>query len=201
MIILDLETTGTDPQKHAIIDLAAMDFDNPSYVFHQPVRIFSKAEIQDEALAYNGFTLEEIKDPKRPSLQQVLSAFISWLEPIKDRTFAGQNPDFDVNFLKTALKHCQFEIPLSHRKLDQHTLAYTAFLKLNKDIPLDETTKQSLLNSDAIMEFVGLPPEPKPHHSALNGVLWEAEAFSRLIYGKNLLPRFRSYKLPTYLKK
>ncbi len=200
MIILDLETTGTDPRKHAIIDFAALDFNKPDYIFHQPVRFWSEAEIQQEALDYNGFTLAEITSNSRPPIKQVLSDFLKWWQPIEDRTFAGQNPDFDVDFLKTNLRRCGFKTPISHRKLDQHTLAYFTLFKLKQPIPLEEKTHQSKLNSDWIMEFVGLPPEPKPHHSALNGVLWETEAFSRLLNGKNLLPQFSQYPIPNYLQ-
>ncbi len=200
MIVLDIETTGVDPQKHAMIDIAALDFDNPNNIFHYPIRMFPNAKIQQEALDYNGFTVEEINNPKRPPIKQVLSDFLKWWQPIKDRTFAGQNPDFDVDFLKTNLRRCGFKTPISHRKLDQHTLAYFTLFKLKQPIPLEETTRQSKLNSDWIMEFVGIPSEPKPHHSALNGVLWEAEAFSRLLNGKNLLPQFSQYPVPNYLQ-
>ena len=48
--------------------------------------------------------------------------------------------------------------------------------------------------------YVGLPPEPKPHH-ALTGAKVEAEALSRLLFGKILLKEFAHYEIPKYLKK
>ena len=69
MIILDLETTGTNPSKHSIIDFATMDFDNPDYIFHMPVKLKPNSEVQQEALEYNGFTLNEIQDNNRPTIQ------------------------------------------------------------------------------------------------------------------------------------
>ncbi len=200
MIVVDIETTGTDPQKHAMIDLAALDFENPSYQFHRSIRIFEGVEIEQEALDYNGFTLEEISDPKRPELAQVLEEFKKWLEPIKEKTMAGQNPDFDMEFLRANAERAGIKLPLTHRKLDQHTLAYFKMRELEMPVPMDEKGRSNL-NSDKVMEWVGIPPEPKPHHSALNGVLWEAEAFSRLMEGKNLLPQFANYPVPEYLKK
>ncbi len=53
---------------------------------------------------------------------------------------------------------------------------------------------KSLLDSDAVMTYVGIPTEPKPH-IALNGALWEAEAISRLLYQKNLLSQFEQYPI------
>jgi hypothetical protein len=54
------------------------------------------------------------------------------------------------------------------------------------------------LSADTTLKYVGIPPEPKPHH-ALNGAKYEAEAFSRLIYGKNLLHEFAQFAVPEYL--
>jgi len=56
------------------------------------------------------------------------------------------------------------------------------------------------LNSDFIMNYVGLPSEPKPHR-AINGARYEAEALSRLIYGRGLFEEFEGYAIPTYLQK
>lgn len=50
------------------------------------------------------------------------------------------------------------------------------------------------LSSDAIFTYVGLPTEPKPHHG-LTGAKLEAEAFSRILYGKNLLSEFEKYPI------
>ncbi|GIU68698.1 MAG: hypothetical protein KatS3mg001_548 [Candidatus Pacearchaeota archaeon] len=51
---------------------------------------------------------------------------------------------------------------------------------------------------DEILKYVGLSSEPKPHN-ALMGAKLSSEAFSRIIYGKNLLKEFEEYSLPFYL--
>ena len=38
-------------------------------------------------------------------------------------------------------------------------------------------------------------------HNALEDAKLEAECFFRLIYGKNLLPEFKQFPIPDYLKK
>ena len=70
MIILDLETTGTNPLKHSIIDFAAMDFDNPDYIFHMPVKLKPNSEVQefiDESFVEGEYNMEHnyIKQPSK----------------------------------------------------------------------------------------------------------------------------------------
>jgi len=48
------------------------------------------------------------------------------------------------------------------------------------------------LNSDRIMQYVGIPAEIHPHN-ALNGAKISAEALSRLLYNRNLLSEFEKY--------
>ncbi len=51
------------------------------------------------------------------------------------------------------------------------------------------------LNSDKIMEYVGLPDEIHPHKS-INCAKTAAEAISRLLYDKKLMDEFKSYEIP-----
>jgi DNA polymerase III epsilon subunit-like protein len=197
MIVVDVETTGIDPTKHGIIDIAARDFNNPTNTFHCECQLKLGAKINQKALEINGFTKEEITDPKKPTLKQAVSRFLKWSKKIEDRTIAGHNPDFDINFLHHSARLCGLKWNLGHRKVDQHSIIYQLALKKGIKIPLTKK-KISGFNSDVIMDFVGLPVEPKPH-KALNGVTWETEALSRLIYAKNLLPQFKEFKLPSHL--
>jgi len=50
-----------------------------------------------------------------------------------------------------------------------------------------------------ILEFVGLRDERK-FHNALEDCKLEAECFSRIIYGKNLLLEYSDFLIPGYLK-
>jgi len=54
------------------------------------------------------------------------------------------------------------------------------------------------LSLDEIAKYAGLKEEPRPHN-ALTGAKFEAEAFSRIVYGKPLLPEFKNYEVPKYL--
>lgn len=104
---------------------------------------------------------------------------------------AGQQPAFDISFLKKAYEDNGLPWNLPYRTIDQHTLCYAHAIKAKQKI--------RQYNSDTIMEYVGLPPEPKPHQ-AINGVIWEAEAINRLLHGTNLLTVFAQYEIPKHIK-
>ena len=197
MIVLDIETTGPDPGRHSIIEVGAIDFDRPENYFNARCRIWDGAEIDPAALEINGFTPDEILDQTLPAQKELLTSFMSWADQIEDKTIAGQNVDFDISFINESSRRCGLKFILGKRKVDQHSIVYAHFLRRNIRPPLKEGF--SNLNSDFIMNYVGLPSEPKPHR-AINGARFEAEALSRLIFGRVMLDEFSIYEIPDYLK-
>jgi len=196
MIVVDVETTGVNPTEDSIVSIGAIDFNLPQYQFYEECRIWEGAKISPEALAVNGFTPEAVTNPSKKSLEEILHLFVAWRTHFHDRTQAGENPAFDRDFLKASFQRYHMDCSLGHRTIDLHTVAYTTMLRKTRVIPLKDG--RTNLNTDRIFHYVGLPPEPKPHH-ALTGAEMEAEAFSRFIYCKNLLSKFRSYHVPSYL--
>ena len=196
MIVVDVETTGIDPRRHSIVSIGAIDFFNPENLFYQECRIWNGAEISKEALEINGFLEEEIKNSDKKSLEEVIKDFIKWTESIDETTLAGENPSFDRDFLKASAERYNIDWPLGYRTIDLHSLCYSHYLRRGLIPPTKE--KRTKLNTDAILKYAGLSAEPKPHN-ALTGAKMEAEAFSRLIFGKSLLEEFESYPIPNYL--
>jgi DNA polymerase III epsilon subunit-like protein len=197
MIVLDIETTGTDPSRHSIIEVGAIDFDCPGNYFNERCQIWDGAEIDSKALKINGLTLNEIQDQTIFTQKELISRFMIWTDRIEDKTIAGQNVDFDINFLNESSRRCGLNLSLGKRKVDQHSIVYAHFLKRNIKPPLKDGF--SYLNSDLIMNYVGLPSEPKPHR-AINGARFEAEALSRLLFGRVMFDEFYNYAIPDYLK-
>jgi len=197
MIVLDIETTGTDPRRHAMVEVGAIDFDRPGYYFNERCSVWEGAETDLNALEINGLTLDEIQDHTIFTQKELISKFMIWAEPIADKTVAGQNVDFDIDFLNESSKRCGLNFTLGKRKVDQHSIVYAHLLKRNIQPHIKDGF--SNLNSDIIMNYVGLPHEPKPHR-AINGARYEAEALSRLILGKGLFGEFSNYAIPEYLK-
>ncbi len=193
MIILDIETTGTSPKNHSIVSIGAVDFDNPEIQFLSECRIFEGAHIEKEALMINGFTIDEITDSSKKTEGEAVSQFLQWMDEREDMIVAGQNVFFDVSFVEAAAQRASAVCSLSRRIIDLHSITY--FHMIQRDISAPIRNRKTTLDSDKIMEYVGIPAEPKPH-KALNGAIWEAEAFSRLIYNKNLFPQFKSHVIP-----
>jgi len=194
MIVVDVEASGTEPAKHSIVSLGALDFQNPSNRFYEECRVWDGAHIMDEALEVNGFTKEQITDPKKQAEADLIHAFLDWSEGVEERTLAGQNVSFDRDFLKAAAERAgHTDWPFAYRTVDTHTLAYMHMIRSGVQPPVAH--RRSALDLDAVLNYVGIPAEPTPHN-ALTGALSHAEVISRLLYGRKLLPEFREFEIP-----
>lgn len=193
MIIVDVETSGVDPNYHSLVSIGAIDFENPDDIFFEECRVFDGARIEKDSLVINGMTEDELFDTNKKSEKEIVQDFILWMKDKSDHTIAGQNPFFDTSFIEAAAHRGGLDISIAHRIIDLHSITY--FHMLRRGITPPTFNKRTDLNSDKIMEYVGIPAEPKPH-IAINGAKWEAEAFSRLINEKNLFLEFKEYKIP-----
>jgi DNA polymerase III epsilon subunit-like protein len=193
MIVVDIETTGTDPSRSAILSIGAVVFEEPSRQFFGECRAFEDAVIEPAALAVNGFSLEATRDPGKPTEAELVRSFLAWAADASNQTLMAHNPHFDIGFLKTASRRAGEKYALPVRSLDLHSVCF-AHMRMHQITPPSEAGK-STLSSDAVMQYCGIPEEPKPH-IALNGALWETEAFSRLLDNKSLLSEFAGYPIP-----
>jgi DNA polymerase III epsilon subunit-like protein len=196
MIVLDIEASGTNYEKHSIVSLGAIDFSDPARQIYEECRIWDGAHIEDEAMAVNGFTEEEIADPGKQSEADLTHKFLAFALACPERTLAGQNVSFDRDFLKAAAHRAgHTDWPFAHRTIDTHTLCYMHMVKRGIEPPTDPVKKHSKLNLDAVLNYCGIPEEPKPHN-ALTGAKCHAEVISRLLYDKKLLPDFEQHEIP-----
>lgn len=198
MIVVDVETTGLDSRRNSIVSIGAVEFYNPQNQFYAECRIFNDAEVSDEALAISGFSRESLFDPAKPTLESAVQSFLEWTSRCTYRTIAGENPTFDRDFLREAVHRYEREWTLGRRVVDLHSVSYAKHLELGKDKALPLKDGVSELKADTTYAFVGIPKEPTPHH-ALNGAKWEAEAFSRLLFGVPLFSEFLAMPVPEYL--
>jgi len=199
MIVVDIETSGLDFSKHGILSIGAIDMRAPSRRFYEEARLHDDEEYDPEAGKVNGYSEAEARDPSKQSRQSILRNFASWYESRPVKVIAGLHIQaFDVPFLNAKAEQSRVAISLRKRSLDLHTLAYAKMLSNGSVIPL--TDGWSVMDTDFIHPFCGLPMEPRPHH-ALKGAMWEAESMHRLIYGKGLLKQFAAYPVPKGLLK
>ncbi len=196
MLVVDVEASGVEAHKHSIVSVGALDFTNPTNRLYEECRIWDGAHIMDEALKVNGFTKEQITDPKKQSEADLVHVFLRWSEGLSDRTFAGQNVSFDRDFLKYATERAgHTEWAFAYRTIDSHTLCWMHMVNRGLQPPIDPKHRRSALDLDAVLNYCGIPKEPEPHN-ALTGALSHAEVISRLLYGRTLLPEFKEFSIP-----
>lgn len=120
--VTDTETTGLDPLQNDVIELSMFRLlpnDDGSYEEQQRtwlVKAVNPKTISDEALNKNGHKREDIlhisKFGKENYLlpQDVVDQVEAWMMEDNvsavDRVFAGQNPKFDIDFLKELWRRC-----------------------------------------------------------------------------------------------
>lgn len=95
LISLDLESSGTDPNKDRIVEIAAIKR-NPDGSKEEKVYLINpEIDIPEEASNIHGITNEKVKDA--PTFRQIAKAMHKWFEGCD---ICGFNSDsFDVNLL------------------------------------------------------------------------------------------------------
>lgn len=198
MIVVDVETSSPDSHKGCIVSIGAVEFENPTNTFYRECQIFEGAEIQLDAMRVNGFSMDQIKDPTKKTLEQVINEFINWCSGFYDKTIVAHNAGFDHSFLEQSCKRYNIYWQFGFRSVDVHTTCYLSMMANNIEIPMMYGTSGIGLNK--VLEYCGMPREPDPHN-ALNGAKYETEAMHRMLNGKSVYPEFSTYKIPNYLLK
>ena len=113
MLFADLETTGLDPKKNGIVQLAGIfcDYDeNKGFVgvqeeFNFLIRPFDSDEISEDALKIQGRTQEQIKTYASPTetylaIKSMLGKRVDKYNKKDKMFFCGYNAKFDMDFLR-----------------------------------------------------------------------------------------------------
>lgn len=204
MIVVDIETSGVIPSKCGILQIGAVDIDNPENTFNESCRIDDGDEVLnakgDNRTVFEvlGMTEEQMRDNEKQSQKELLQNFFKWVESVKIKNIICENPQFDYGFLWIKSEKYGLDYPLPHRAFDLHSIAQAKYHQLKGDFLIKED--KSDLGLTNILSFVGMKDERKAHN-ALEDAKLEAECFSRLIYGKNLIKEFNKFPIPNYLIK
>lgn len=200
MIVVDVETSGTESEKHGILSIGAVDFGNKENTFYGECRLFEGAHIMKGALEVNGFSEEEIvgeKSAEKISESELIKSFIVWAMKIPERTLANHNIWFDLVFLKASARRAHIEWPFGDRTIDLHSICFFHMLKNGVSVPMKNG--RSGLSSSEVSKYVGIPEEAKPHN-ALSGAKQACESFSRFINEKPMFPEFKDFPIPRLSK-
>jgi DNA polymerase III epsilon subunit-like protein len=180
IIVTDLETSGLNPNKCAILQIGAVSLNLDSAPeFECLARLEHWHEWEAGAAKVHGETREEAASIRRLAEAVALEQFLDWADDLGGSgrfILAGMNPAFDMGFLRCVAKRSDQSDRLrglfAHRTLDMHSLAVAEMLSHDSD-PLD-------LHTDAIYEMLGHGPEAKPHR-AIEGARREAAAILELL--------------------
>ena len=156
MLIVDIEASGTEYNKHSIVSIGAIDFKQPDNRFYKECRIWDGAHIMAGALKVNGFTEAEITDRAKQTEAEIVREFMEWSQHISDRTLTGQNVSFDRDFLRAGALRAGLSWDLAYRTIDTHTLCWMHIIKSGQPLPLDKQHRRSALDLDAVLNYLSL---------------------------------------------
>jgi DNA polymerase III epsilon subunit-like protein len=193
MIVVDTETSGTEPHIHGLLSIGAVDLCDPSRDFYGECRVWDTTHIMKESLVINGFTRESIEDPLKQSEEELVRAFISWALLSEDYTIAGQNPSFDRDFIMYAAHRAHINWPFAYRTIDLHT-ACLLHMQFN-GVSIPKKSNHSDLGLDDILTYCNLPNRKGFHHAKLDAYL-EAEALARIFYHENRIDTYQDRAIP-----
>ncbi len=214
MIVVDIETSGGHPDTAGIWQLGALDFYNIDNQFLEECKIDNDDVVEEAALRVHGKNEEELRDKNKQSQKQLLENFFKWVKKIKIKNMISQCPQtLDFPLLRLKAKKYGLIFPFHYRAFDLHSIAQIRHFQIKGEFSIKEN--YSVLGLTNILKFCGMRDERRQFsgksfdgeivkegkpHNALEDCKLEAECFSRLVYGKNLLPEFSKFKIPEYLK-
>ncbi len=154
ILIIDVETTGVDPLKHATIEIGAMLLDrdlNPLKEFTTFITPWAGAEIQPEAMAVNGISEADLLSA--PSIAEVVEQFDCIFQPGARKLFlCGWNVWFDHGFLRMMYAKAERPWPFRSRMLDMQSIV-TFHAGINPQSQAD--TVKRLLNEQQSHRALG----------------------------------------------
>ncbi len=179
-IVVDVETGGVNPQKDALLEMAAISIKmdengiiSPDQTYHYHVEPFAGANLDESALAFNKI------DPGHPfrfaqSENDVLSTFFAGInnelqqKKCSRAVLVGHNAWFDQHFLNAAVARCRINKSPFHR--------FTS---------LDTATLSALVYGQTVlakaMQAAQIPFNTDNAHSALYDAQSTAELFCTIV--------------------
>jgi DNA polymerase III epsilon subunit-like protein len=124
LVMLDVETSGLDPDKHSILRISAMRADSGEsldvWVRPEPGSFGDK-----KALAVNGIDPDRVKKEGIP-LRDALKSLQKFLSETGPHILSGCNVSFDVDFVEKGCKKYGMRPPFGGKRIDLQTAAYVA---------------------------------------------------------------------------
>lgn len=166
--ITDLETTGTDPRSHEIIEIGLLVVDQNSLGIMDSldlkVRPGHVKTASPNALLLNGYNEDDWVDAVSLS-----RAMTEYSRRVKGAIFCSHNVTFDWSFMQEAFSTTGVTTTLDYHRLDLFTMGWT----------LLRGQSLSDFNLNKLAKYLGIGEEPLPHR-AINGARTAYEVLKRL---------------------
>ncbi|MBN1180120.1 MAG: DEAD/DEAH box helicase [Anaerolineae bacterium] len=162
-VALDLETTGLDPERDAIIEIGAVKFRDDQVLSEFNTFVNPGRSIPFEITVLTGITDQDVA--QAPRLQSVLPGLAQF---VGDAPVVGHNVGFDLSFLR------RWTVLLSNRSVDTFSLATTL---------VPEADRYSLLS---LATLLGFPPQTS--HRAIDDACASYQLFQKLLDRACTLP-------------
>lgn len=172
LVVIDLETSGVNPNKHSVLEIGVCPLDKNIKPFHVYVRSHNIIWSDFARKNFSNFSSEwEDKSVSPKEAVTMLGDYFAKFFGGQKVTAIGHNIGFDMSFLKKIAYEAGLdEIPfLSHRALDTHTLLYLLY-KMGR-IP------EAALSSDGAFSFFEINVAKGKRHTAIG----DAEATKKMV--------------------
>lgn len=174
LVVLDLETSGTNPNKHSVLEIGICPVSDDIQNFQAYVK--SPNIVWSDYAKKNFSKFSEKWNKQAVSPASAILALENYLkENFKNKvTLIGHNIGFDISFLKKLASEAELEeIPhISHRAIDTHTLLYA--LHLQNKLPSEALT------SDGAFSYFEIEVPTKDRHTALGDAIATKELFKKI---------------------
>ncbi len=120
LLVIDVETTGLDPLRHACIEVGAVLLDKvltPVAEFSSLIGPWTGAEVLEDAMKVHGIVAEELQNA--PHISDAVRHFDQvFMNEEEMPLLAGWNVWFDTSFLRDLYRRAEMRWPFAHRLLD-----------------------------------------------------------------------------------
>lgn len=186
-IFLDLETTGLDPQKHCVVEIAFCFIHLITGEKTASYESIIKTDAQNWeksdpiSLEVNGFSWEKASrgKPLEKAAREIQSLFIHNKIQRGSSVFVCQNPSFDRAFFAQIIDvYTQENLLWPYHWLDLASMYFAKIFHPQK-ISKKQVNKLSL-SKNQIASYYGLAPEKEPH-GAMRGVEHLVDCYQSLM--------------------
>jgi DNA polymerase III epsilon subunit-like protein len=178
LLFIDTETGGMNPDKHSLLSLAMVIWEDMEILDSQELLINDGIlAVTREALSVNKIDMEKHKQLAVTPSQAIgkILIFIRKYYPQQVKiTLAGHNVHFDANFLRSffSRNNMDFSKYFSHRIIDTSTIMHYLYLAGH--------IKHKAISSDAAFDLFDIKVEGR--HTAIGDAIATAKLFTKLLY-------------------